>query len=545
MSHNTTLLKKQPVSLDYSFTGVNAALAVEKGLAEADWYQCYVPREAMRELLVRRDGPAIRDALLWFALLLSSGYATYLLRDNWWVFLPYVVYSSLYASTSDSRRHESGHGTAFKTDKMNNALYEIASFMMMREFIFWRWSHFRHHSDTIIVGRDPEIAMPRPPNLRAILFSFFNLSVYPKCLQRVLMHLIGKMSAAESTFVPATEYTAVYRRARVCRVIYAAVIGVSIYSRGLLLLMFVDLTNLFGTWPLVIYGLTQRAGLVENVFDHRLNRRTVFMNRINLYLYWSMNYHVEHHMFLLVPYHALPKLHKIVKDDCPRPYSSLLSARREIVPVLLKQVKDPAYHVKRKLPDPKKNAIKRLLFSSAQPDSSGWIDACAVADLGMSEVIRFDQEHKKFALYRDQEHRLYATDGVCTHGNTHLADGLIVGKMIEFPKYNGRFNLIDGSPARTPICRELAIYPIEERLGRVYINIVHASGVGARAQKLYRLHVVSNRSVTTFIKKLVLDPLDISESIAFTPGDYFQFDIPAYKAIRFRDFDISEPLATL
>jgi Na+-transporting NADH:ubiquinone oxidoreductase subunit F len=545
MSQNTTLLKEKPVSPDYSLTGVNASLAVEKGLAEADWYQCYVPREEMRKLLVRRDGPAIRDTLLWFVLLFSSGYVTYLLRGNWWVFLPYVVYSTLYASTSDSRWHETGHGTAFKTEWMNNVLYEIASFMVMRESIVWRWSHNRHHSDTIIVGRDPEIAVPRPPNLRAILFSFFNLSVYPKYFQRILMHSIGKMSAVESTFIPAMEYPAVCRRARVYVVIYAAVIGISIYSRSLLPLMFVGLTNLFGTWLLVVYGLTQHAGLAENVLDHRLNCRTVSMHRINRYLYWNMNYHVEHHMFPLVPYHALPKLHKIVKDDCPTPYPSLLSAWREIVPALLKQVKDPAYHVKRKLPDRKTNANNFPLVSSAQPDRSGWIDACAVADLGRSEVIRFDHGHKTFALYRDQENRLYATDGVCTHGNTHLSDGLIVGKMIECPKHNGRFNLLDGSPARTPICRGIATYPIEERQGRVHVNMVHAGGVGVRAQKPYRFRVVSNRSVATFIKELILDPLDIAGLIAFTPGDYFQFDIPVYNAIRFRDFDIPEPFATV
>jgi Na+-transporting NADH:ubiquinone oxidoreductase subunit F len=545
MSQNTTVLKEQPVSPDYSLTGVNAALAVEKGLAEADWYQSYVPREAMRKLLVRRDGPAIRDTLLWFVLQFSSGYATYLFRDHWWVVLPYVVYSTLYASTSDSRWHESGHGTAFKTDWMNNALYEIASFMVMRESIVWRWSHNRHHSDTIIVGRDPEIAAPRPPNLRAILFSFFNLGVYPKYFLRIMMHSIGKMSAAESTFVPAMEYPAVYRRARVYVAIYAAVIGVSIYSRSLLPLMFVGLTNLFGTWLLVVYGLTQHSGLAENVLDHRLNCRTVYMNWINRYLYWNMNYHVEHHMFPLVPYHVLPMLHTIVKDDCPMPYSSILSAWREIVPTLLKQVKDPAFHVKRKLPAPQTHANNRYVISNARPDSSGWIDACAAADLGRSEVIRFDQENKTFALYRDDEDCLYATDGVCTHGNTHLADGLVVGKMIECPKHNGRFNLIDGSPARTPICRGLATYPIEERLGRVHVNIVHAGGLGARAQKLYRFHVVSNRNVATFIKELILDPLDIAESIAFTPGDYFQFNIPAYEEIRFREFDISEPFVSV
>ena len=73
--------------------------------------------------------------------------------------VPFAIYGALYGSTSDSRWHESGHGTAFKTDWMNNVLYEIASFMVMRESTPWRWSHTRHHSDTIIVGRDPEIAI--------------------------------------------------------------------------------------------------------------------------------------------------------------------------------------------------------------------------------------------------------------------------------------------------------------------------------------------------------------------------------------------------
>ena len=38
------------------------------------------------------------------------------------------------------------------------------------------------------------------------------------------------------------------------------------------------LPNLFGTWLIVVYGLTQHAGLAENVLDHRLNCRTVYMN---------------------------------------------------------------------------------------------------------------------------------------------------------------------------------------------------------------------------------------------------------------------------
>lgn len=118
-----------------------------------------------------------------------------------------------------------------------------------------------------------------------------------------------------------------------------------------------------------IYGLTQHAGLAENVLDHRLNYRTVTMNGLNRYLYWNMNYHVEHHMFPLVPYQALPRLHELVKADMPTPYTGLVDAWQEIIPTLIKQVKDPAYHIKRKLPAPAERIDQSTPTSDAAPDA--------------------------------------------------------------------------------------------------------------------------------------------------------------------------------
>jgi Na+-transporting NADH:ubiquinone oxidoreductase subunit F len=545
MSHNANIFFDPSIKVDYSLTGVNSALAVERGLAEADWYQCAVPRETMRELLERRDGPAIRDTILWFALIIGTGYATYRLWGTWWVILPYAIYAVLYASASDSRWHESGHGTAFKTDWMNNALYEIASFMVMRESVVWRWSHNRHHSDTIIVGRDPEIAVPRPPDLKAIVMTFFCLRVYKAYCRAVALHCSCRMSAAEKTFIPATEFPRIYRNARIYAAIYTAVIALSIYERSFLPLMLVGFTNFFGTWLMPIYGFTQHAGLAENVLDHRLNCRTVYMNSIHRYLYWNMNYHVEHHMFPMVPYHALPRLHAVVKHDCPTPYTSIFNAWCEIVPAILRQIKDPAYHVKRRLPEPRTRLREACYASEAQPDAEGWVDVCGAADIRRADSIRFDHARKTYALYRDEHGMLYATDGLCTHGNTHLSDGLVKGTIIECPKHNGRFSLIDGSPARAPICRGLATYPVEARIGRIQINVAHAGGAGARTQTSFRFRVVSNRSVATFIKELVLEPENSADTVSFTPGDYLQFDIPAYGSIRFRDFEIPEPFATV
>src|SRR6516165_12209243 len=249
MSQETaTTFLRPPKRLEYSLTGENSDRAVERGLAEAEWYQSYVPRATMRKLLERRDGPAIRDTIVWFGLIIGFAYATYLLWPSWWAVIPYLVYAVLYASTSDSRWHESSHGTAFRTDWMNSLFYEIASFMVMRESTVWRWSHTRHHSDTIIVGRDPEIQVPRPPDPVELTKKFFGLGNFPRYWMSVVRHCFGRMSGSEREFVPEVEYSGVYVRARVYMGVYALILGAAAYYQTILPLMFVGLPNLYGAW---------------------------------------------------------------------------------------------------------------------------------------------------------------------------------------------------------------------------------------------------------------------------------------------------------
>lgn len=538
--HSAAVLTRPPKHLDYSLVGESAKLAIERGLAEAEWYQTPVPRAELRALLVRSDGPALRDTALWFGLLGLTAWGTVALWGTWWMLPVYLVYAVLYATASDSRWHECSHGTAFKTDWLNNLIYEISSFMVMRESVVWRWSHTRHHSDTIIVGRDPEIQVSRPPDLLSHFLSIFAIGAYRAYFPGLISHALGRVSAEERTFIPESEFGKIFRNARITSAIYIITLAVAIVLQTWVPILLVILPHFFGTWLMIVHNSTQHAGLAENVLDHRLNCRTVFMNPFSRFVYWNMNYHVEHHMFPLVPYHALPRLHELVKDDCPPPYPSIYAAWKEILPAILKQVKEPTFHVKRQLPTPKPRASAEV--STTKLGADGWMEICAAADLGPADVLRFDHGKKTFALIRNEDGGLHAIDGICTHGNVHLSDGLVKGNIIECPKHNGRFNLADGTPARSPVCRGLATYPIEERQGRIWLNPTKAGGEDT-TQKTYQLRVVSNKSVATFIKELVLEPINPAEKVTFTPGDYLQLDIPAYKEIRFADFDIPEPYA--
>ena len=534
---------------DYSLVGKDTARAVKQGLAEATWYASPVPKEKMRELLQRQDRSALRDTILWFALIIGSGWAGYAFwqAGSWWAVVPFVIYGALYGSTSDSRWHESGHGTAFKTDWMNNALYEIASFMVMREATPWRWSHTRHHSDTIIVGRDPEIAVPRPPNVLFLILNFFGLVVIPRYFRRVWLHSTGRLTAEEKTYIPESEYDKVFLRARIYLLIYAGVIGLAVYYRSILPLLFIGLPTIYGSWLTQIYGNTQHAGLAENVLDHRLNCRTVYMNPINRYLYWNMNYHVEHHMFPLVPYHNLPRLHELVKADMPKPYASAWEAWCELLPAVLREVKDPAYHVKRKLPTPTIRsdapATAHIFTAKGQP-VNGWVEVCVCDFLKAEDVIRFDHDQKTYAIYRSAEGELYATDGICTHANTHLADGLVKGKLIECPKHNGRFDITDGSPKRHPVCVALKTFKAREHDGKIFLDLTSAGGCGlSQPVTTYKFRVASNDNVATFIKELVLEPEPGSPLPDYQPGQYLQLDIPAYGEIAFSEIAVKPPFA--
>ncbi|HEY8577521.1 MAG TPA: MocE family 2Fe-2S type ferredoxin [Devosia sp.] len=100
-----------------------------------------------------------------------------------------------------------------------------------------------------------------------------------------------------------------------------------------------------------------------------------------------------------------------------------------------------------------------------------WIQACSADDVDEEDVIRFDHQGKVFAIYRSPDDRFYATDGLCTHEQISLADGLVMDDIIECPKHNGRFNYKTGEAKGAPVCVNLRTYPVKLEDGAVFIEV--------------------------------------------------------------------------
>ena len=335
---------------DYSLLGPDAKRAVETGLAAAEWYHSDVPRKDMKALMQRSDQPAIRDTIVLFGCMIGFAGLGLALWPSLWSLPFWLAYGVLYGSAMDSRWHECSHGTAFKTPWMNDALYNVASFCMVRNPVTWRWSHARHHTDTVIVGRDPEIAIMRPPVFFKLIANFFGIFDAISGWSRMLYNAFVGVDRSEATFIPVTEQPKVVRVARIWVAIYAATLGLAVWTGSILPLMVIGLPRLYGAWHHVMTGLLQHGGLADNVTDHRLNSRTVLMNPISRFIYWNMNYHVEHHMFPMVPYHRLPALHDRIRHDLPAPCRSIAQGFAEMWPALRRQLQNEDYYLKRDLP---------------------------------------------------------------------------------------------------------------------------------------------------------------------------------------------------
>ena len=69
---------------------------------------------------------------MWYALILAAGVLAFYSLGTLWAIPAFLLYGTLYGGPADSRWHEAGHGTAFKTRWINDLVYQLASFQVMR-----------------------------------------------------------------------------------------------------------------------------------------------------------------------------------------------------------------------------------------------------------------------------------------------------------------------------------------------------------------------------------------------------------------------------
>jgi fatty acid desaturase len=339
-----------------------------------NWYRCRVDPGVMSALMRKSDVCGFAQAVPQLLLFAATGTLACLAylnvhRANWPWALPLLLAALFAHGTVGSffggvACHELCHRTPFATPFWNSFFLRIFAFLSWFDPVGYRASHIRHHQSTVYADQDGEVVLPTCLDWHGLSFILTSLTFSPSAWLRILRFWAGAARGRldrDGFFkadwlrrvLPDTNPKA--RRelviwARIVLLGHLALAAAFIATGHWFLIVVINLGCLYCSWLVVLCGAAQHVGMSPNVPDFRLNSRTYTCGWFPAFMYWNMQYHVEHHMFPAVPFHNLPRLRRAIEHDLPPAPHGLVATWRELIPIMRRQRAEPGYVFVPRLP---------------------------------------------------------------------------------------------------------------------------------------------------------------------------------------------------
>jgi len=359
-----------------------------------NWYRCPVDKAVMSRLMKKDDVKGLRQALLQLGLYALTATLSYLAyaginAGNWPWMVPVLLFCLFWHGTfahfmGTIAVHELTHKTPFRTPALNDFFTYFFSFLTWTDPIAYRASHIKHHQVTTHHDLDGEIILPQkldwgaaeegemilPEKLdrKFIVFLIRNFLPFPDpmaCWNRLVMWMkyatgnlngLGMFAGGQwwvSKIFPESnlELRRKHRNwARVMVIGHLALAATFIATGHWFLVIIFSCSLTYAGWLASVTGLPQHLGMKPDTADFRFCCRTYTCGWFIGFIYWNMQYHVEHHMFPAIPFYNLPALRKEIEQDLPPVQHGLLAVWREIIPVVKRQWKEPGYYYVPEIP---------------------------------------------------------------------------------------------------------------------------------------------------------------------------------------------------
>ncbi len=221
--------------------------------------------------------------------------------------------------------HETTHRTVFRSVRANKLLGWLAGLVLVLPPEWFRLFHMAHHRHTQDPEHDPELADRRPLTRARYVWRLTGLPYWTAEIRLVLSLAAGHADAA---FIPRHRRRAVVAEARCYLALYGTAIAGSLALRSDCLLWLYVVPALLGQPVLRAVLMAEHGGLPLVADRHANTRTTLSVHAVRL-LFWNANYHAEHHLAAGVPFHALPRLHRLLAG-LPVPSSGYAAAHRAI-----------------------------------------------------------------------------------------------------------------------------------------------------------------------------------------------------------------------
>jgi fatty acid desaturase len=269
----------------------------------------------LRELSTRSNLPATVRVASHYGVIAVLGVLIWLVSARYglgWA-LPLIAVQGYFVAFLFMIVHETAHKTAFRGRRLNLVVGHLSSFAIALPYEYYCLFHWDHHRHTQNPDKDPELLVGPVPNSDAHLaLAYSGLLQVAIRVRLMLRHaLSGKVSVP---WVPENKRSLIVLEARWYCAGYALLLLASLALWSSILLWIWVIPLILGQSFLRPYLYAEHTGC-ERTRSAFQNTRTTYTGAIIKWFAWNMPYHVEHHAYPSVPFHALPTLNRIVADQ--------------------------------------------------------------------------------------------------------------------------------------------------------------------------------------------------------------------------------------
>lgn len=284
-------------------------------------------RDTLRALNVRSN----RRGLLRFAshliAIAVTGLLVHVTRDLGVWLVPAMILHGFALITLFAPMHECVHRTPFRARWLNRGIGWLTGFTIgINSDYYYRYHHW-HHRFTQDPDNDPELATPGPQTVAAYAWHISGIPYWYGKIKDMLTVSLGRVS--HLPFIPAHGRRAVVGSMRLQVTLYVLLtLGAVIWhSHALLIYWFLPL--LLGQPLLRSITIAEHTHCSENA-NGLTNTRTTLTSWPVRFFMWNMPYHAEHHLYPSIPFYALPRAHRRIREHIMHLDNGYIAVNRAI-----------------------------------------------------------------------------------------------------------------------------------------------------------------------------------------------------------------------
>ena len=302
------------------------------------WVKVKISPDDLRRFTARSNAKGLCQSLGFLLLIAATGWLSYhAFSRGYWVPMAAALYvHGTFYSMFGAALHELSHNTVFASRWLNVGMTALFG------WLFWpfnphlyRLSHQGyHHRYTLHQGSDGEDV---PNYVRLTPRLFFDLFVRVIQLRGLVENLARLVTLKPTSkgwrgrgypldtweqFVlqraSDKERRQVRRLGWFCLISHALFVGLCVYAGLWFLPVLITFAPFYGAGFLgFMCGIHQHAACEPNHPDFRVSCGDAILDPLSSFLYWRMEFHIEHHMFAAIPCYNLRRFSRFVADQLP------------------------------------------------------------------------------------------------------------------------------------------------------------------------------------------------------------------------------------